>query len=493
MDTYLKVRWNVMPLSSIEDFTYMKGGFHQGQKDVYFLRIIGYSTEKEYLEKIRKSDEELNQRKKNQMGGFFRTKNLPILTQQEEIIFYTKQYEAMKKENDVGKTIKFDFINEFQKNTYKMALQQIEKLYQKLNPNTNESMLKNFVIKVMSWSDFVFPELFCSWNERVSPKFIYYGKAKKQEYLFLYFLTLLGCDVLYLNPREDIMIDKEYLNFSYLIKESQMGDIIIPEVKKEDMFQNEFSKVAMNNTVDNTINKTGEEKIRISIPQRNSQRNRGTENSRQPAPKTVSQPTPVVIPSDRKEERREWSFEELAVLASSVVMIGAFDRSGKCFKTGSGVMISKKGYILTNDHVASEGAYYCVRIEGEEQSYDTDQVIKYNTYQDLALIRIERSCKPIPIYNGKKPLVRGQKVVAIGSPLGLFNSVSDGIISGFRNFDDVSMIQFTAPISHGSSGGAVLNMYGELIGISQGGFDEGQNINLAVDYTTVLPFIRGFL
>ncbi len=55
------------------------------------------------------------------------------------------------------------------------------------------------------------------------------------------------------------------------------------------------------------------------------------------------------------------------------------------------------------------------------------------------------------------------------------------------------MIQFTAPISHGSSGGAVLNMYGELIGISQGGFDEGQNINLAVDYTTVLPFIRGFL
>ena len=146
-----------------------------------------YSTEKEYLEKIRKSDEELNQRKKNQMGGFFRTKNLPILTQQEEIIFYTKQYEAMKKENDVGKTIKFDFINEFQKNTYKMALQQIEKLYQKLNPNTNESMLKNFVIKVMSWSDFVFPELFCSWNERVSPKFIYYGKAKKQEYLFLRF------------------------------------------------------------------------------------------------------------------------------------------------------------------------------------------------------------------------------------------------------------------------------------------------------------------
>ena len=46
---------------------------------------------------------------------------------------------------------------------------------------------------------------------------------------------------------------------------------------------------------------------------------------------------------------------------------------------------------------------------------------------------------------------------SIGSPLGLFNSVSNGIISGFRKLDGVDMIQFTAPISHGSSGGAVLN------------------------------------
>ena len=84
-------------------------------------------------------------------------------------------------------------------------------------------------------------------------------------------------------------------------------------------------------------------------------------------------------------------------------------------------------------------------------------------------------------------------MVAIGSPLGLFNSVSDGIISGFRTIDDVDMIQFTAPISHGSSGGAVLNIYGELIGISTAGIDSGQNINLAVGYESILPFARSFL
>ena len=58
--------------------------------------------------------------------------------------------------------------------------------------------------------------------------------------------------------------------------------------------------------------------------------------------------------------------------------------------------------------------------------------------------------------------------------------------------DGVDMIQFTAPISHGSSGGALLNMYGEVIGISTAGIDEGQNINLAIGYEGINLFIQGF-
>lgn len=112
---------------------------------------------------------------------------------------------------------------------------------------------------------------------------------------------------------------------------------------------------------------------------------------------------------------------------------------------------------------------------------------------DLAIIRIQRQLTPLPVYNGSQKLARGQKVVAIGSPLGLFNTVSDGIISAFRSIDTVEMIQFTAPISHGSSGGALLNMYGEVIGISSGGFDDGQNINLAVGYQHINQFIRGMV
>lgn len=191
--------------------------------------------------------------------------------------------------------------------------------------------------------------------------------------------------------------------------------------------------------------------------------------------------------------RQELAFEQLALLASSIVMISVKDKTGKGIGSGSGIMVGAKGYILTNFHVVNGGTNFSVQIEDDKKSYDTDELIKYNHLLDMALIRIDRQLTPLPVYKGSQPLVRGQKVVAIGSPLGLFNSVSDGIISGFRNLDDVDMIQFTAPISHGSSGGAVLNMFGEVIGISTAGYDSGQNLNLAVDYKCITPFIRGFI
>ena len=173
-------------------------------------------------------------------------------------------------------------------------------------------------------------------------------------------------------------------------------------------------------------------------------------------------------------------------------MIAVHDSRHEVIGTGSGIMIGRGGYILTNDHVVSGGRFFSVRMEDDEEIYPTDEIIKYNYNLDLAVIRISRQLNPLPIYNGAQKLVRGQKVVAIGSPLGLFNSVSDGIISGFRNIRNVDMIQFTAPISPGSSGGAVLNMQGEVIGISTAGFDDGQNINLAVSYEDIRMFARGF-
>ena len=174
-------------------------------------------------------------------------------------------------------------------------------------------------------------------------------------------------------------------------------------------------------------------------------------------------------------------------------MLQVFDQSGQCFKSGSGVIISDKGYVLTNLHVVSGGRRYGILLEDEPDIFYTDELIKYHQDYDLAILRMEKYRPPIPIYRRSRMLVRGQKVVAIGSPLGLFNSVSDGIISGFRELEHVSMIQFTAPVSHGSSGGALLDMYGDLIGLTTGGYDDGQNLNLAVGYQTILQFAGGLI
>ncbi|WP_249661787.1 S1 family peptidase, partial [Lysinibacillus fusiformis] len=93
-------------------------------------------------------------------------------------------------------------------------------------------------------------------------------------------------------------------------------------------------------------------------------------------------------------------------------------------------------------------------------------------------MKVDRTSLPLPV-KIEGQLVRGQKIVAIGSPLGLFNSVSDGIVSGFRDLRKMSMIQFTAAISNGSSGGALLDMHGRLVGLITAGFDLTQNLNLA--------------
>ena len=196
--------------------------------------------------------------------------------------------------------------------------------------------------------------------------------------------------------------------------------------------------------------------------------------------------------SPQEQPRQELSFEALAALAKSVVMITAIGNDNTPLAAFSGIIVGSHGYILTNNHAVRNGSAFLVRIENDNNVYQAYQVIKYHTNFDLAIIRIARECEPIRVYGGTEDLARGQKVCAIGSPMGLFNSISDGIISGFRKLDDMDMIQFTAPISDGCSGGALLNMQGELIGICTAGI-KGQNLNLAVSYRQIIPFIQGFV
>ncbi|MCI8285654.1 MAG: trypsin-like peptidase domain-containing protein [Firmicutes bacterium] len=304
-------------------------------------------------------------------------------------------------------------------------------------------------------------------------------------------LTLIGFDVLLIQTESDISNDIDKLNLSKKIPAGDFNENAnIPEYRfesgnyaKPPLAQPAVSAAVNSNSsavlpAANGINTAAIPDLpRIKIPNQ----------------RTAKSGKNDITAEGSGSQIREKSYEELALLSSSVVLITLHNAAGQILGTGSGIMIGKNGFILTNHHVACRGTLLSVTIEEDDQIYETNEIIKYNQHLDLALIRIDRQLNPIPIYKNDKKPVRGQKVVAIGSPLGLFNSVSDGIISGFRKLDGVEMIQFTAPISHGSSGGALLNMNGEVIGISTAGMDHGQNINLAVGYEYINSFIQGFI
>jgi hypothetical protein len=145
---------------------------------------------------------------------------------------------------------------------------------------------------------------------------------------------------------------------------------------------------------------------------------------------------------------------------------------------GSGFFVGKN-VIVTNYHVI-EGA-------SEVYCYTTNSSIKYkiegylavDKSVDLILLKVS-GLDRAAIKIAASSVSPGQKVYVIGSPKGLPASISDGIVSGLRDFEGHKLIQITAPISPGSSGGPVLNSNGELIGVSVGQFKDGQNLNFAI-------------
>ena len=488
MKEEISYRYNIMNIYTTGSFGSVKGGFHSGCRDVYFVRFQG--TYEGLLKDIKKLDEQMEEYMSVGQVIYRRINQLPNLSSMEAAEYFSDVYN-----NWIAKDRK-EIILEGTKSNLNLQLRLGDACnkaifyYQKSKNNITDSMIKNFTIKILYWFNELFGNSLEKWTKRTNIKVVCSNVTREQEYLFYYMLTLIGVDVLLMQCRNDLKLSEELLQLSISQKVGEYGDLDIQNFEKKSDQKHEnkdSSKITENDTNRN---------IQMSIPPRMLNTSVNTDETKSKITnQTRSNASNIqVTPSNSGKMRvTEKSFEEIALLASSIVMIAIHDSKGDIIGSGSGIMIGREGYILTNNHVASGGRFYSVRIEDDDEIYKTDEVIKYNSVLDLAIIRIDRKLKPMSIYKGKEKLVRGQKVVAIGSPLGLFNSVSDGIISGFRVINKVDMIQFTAPISHGSSGGAVLNIYGEVIGISTAGIDSGQNINLAMGYECVNMFIKGFV
>lgn len=177
--------------------------------------------------------------------------------------------------------------------------------------------------------------------------------------------------------------------------------------------------------------------------------------------------------------------------SGAVVQIVTSDSTGKELALGSGFLISPDGKIVTNYHVI-RGAHSAVVKLSDGAFFPVAGVWAVNATLDIAILRVNGSGLPFLRLAPSDNLRVGDHVVAIGSPLGLEGTVSDGIISALRaESPGENWIQTTAPVSHGNSGGPLLDMKGDVIGMITWGvnLEEGQNLNFAIPSDEIEPLL----
>ena len=148
---------------------------------------------------------------------------------------------------------------------------------------------------------------------------------------------------------------------------------------------------------------------------------------------------------------------------------------------GTGFIIHDQGYIITNAHVLSGGTRLLVS-DYEQNDFET-QFIGYNSEFDVALLKIEGDFKKLSLDNSNNVQI-GEKVIAIGNPLGLQFSVSEGIVSGIHRIginNVEAYIQTDAALNPGNSGGPLINKQGNVIGINNFKISGGESLGFALE------------
>jgi len=200
--------------------------------------------------------------------------------------------------------------------------------------------------------------------------------------------------------------------------------------------------------------------------------------------KTIQLPTSnPALPSlpKAKEKPIESLPSIIKRIKPSVVIVFTYDDKGEFLKLGSGFFINQSGDIITNYHVL-QGASSAEVKTSDGKTYLITYIIAKDEQNDIIRLSVDIPSKYVlPLSLSETIPEIGERIVVYGSPLGLENTVSDGIVSSVREIPDFGkIIQITAPISPGSSGSPVLNMEGKVIGIATFQIVEGQNLNFAI-------------
>ena len=212
----------------------------------------------------------------------------------------------------------------------------------------------------------------------------------------------------------------------------------------------------------------------------------------------------IRIYEKNREERRSaeqgGSFSDLVNGATSanrsVVAISVFNENDERIGSGSGVIWSADGYIVTCDHVANKGALLVVTLP-DGTRYEAS-LVGNDFKTDLAVIRIETSNALTPAGVSEKSVSLGQRIIAIGNSLGSYsNTVTDGVISAeTRRINvegrDMELIQMSAAVNPGNSGGGLFDGNGGLIGIvnAKASSESMEGIGFAIPISSAVPVIE---
>ena len=176
-------------------------------------------------------------------------------------------------------------------------------------------------------------------------------------------------------------------------------------------------------------------------------------------------------------------------VSPAVVQILTFDAEGQAIGRGSGFIVDPNGLVVTNRHVI-EGAAKATIVLADKRSLPVVGVASLLAQHDLALLKVNGRNLPVLRIAESAPEV-GAKVFAIGNPRGFTNTISSGIVSAHRErAGKLLLLQTTAPISPGSSGGPLVGETGRAIGVTTGSVTTGQNLNFAVPCNRIVELLR---